>query len=172
MCIKSAVDTAPWNNVINTGTINQLSLVPLFSSWGGVRLSPLGTSATNCPIVPAPDGRLWMWSSRWNQNWQGKPKYSEKTCPSTFFFDGSYSPYSAPGLFFSSVIIFDIVGRTPWTSDKPVGTPDPSVRVSEHSSCLRPRGHCDRSQYHFVHHKSHVTSLGIEPGPPPWEASD
>jgi hypothetical protein len=24
-------------------------------SWGGVRLSPLGTSATNWPIVPAPD---------------------------------------------------------------------------------------------------------------------
>jgi hypothetical protein len=23
-----------------------------------------------------------MWSSRWNENWQGKPKYSEKTCPS------------------------------------------------------------------------------------------
>jgi hypothetical protein len=23
--------------------------------WGGVRLSPLGTSATNWPIVPAPD---------------------------------------------------------------------------------------------------------------------
>jgi hypothetical protein len=28
----------------------------IFSSpWGGVRLSPLGTSATNWPIVPAPD---------------------------------------------------------------------------------------------------------------------
>jgi hypothetical protein len=23
-----------------------------------------------------------VWSSRWNENWQGKPKYSEKTCPS------------------------------------------------------------------------------------------
>jgi hypothetical protein len=22
-----------------------------------------------------------MWSSQWNENWQGKPKYSEKTCP-------------------------------------------------------------------------------------------
>jgi hypothetical protein len=27
-------------------------------SWGGVRLSPLGTSATNWPIVPAPDDRM------------------------------------------------------------------------------------------------------------------
>jgi hypothetical protein len=25
--------------------------------WGGVRLSPLDTSATNWPIVPAPDDR-------------------------------------------------------------------------------------------------------------------
>jgi hypothetical protein len=27
-------------------------------------------------------------------------------------------------------------------------------------------------QRHFVHHKSHVTSPGIEPGQPQWEASD
>jgi hypothetical protein len=26
-------------------------------SWGGVRLSPLGTSATNWPIAPDPDDR-------------------------------------------------------------------------------------------------------------------
>jgi hypothetical protein len=51
-------------------------------SWGGLRLRPLGTSATIWPIVPAPDDRWWVWSSRWNENWQGKPKYSEKTYPS------------------------------------------------------------------------------------------
>jgi hypothetical protein len=42
------------------------------------KLGPLGTSATECPIVPAPgdyDGRIW-----WNEHWQGKPKSSEKTC--------------------------------------------------------------------------------------------
>jgi hypothetical protein len=27
-------------------------------------------------------------------------------------------------------------------------------------------------QRHFVHHKSHLTRPGIEPGPPRWEASD
>jgi hypothetical protein len=44
----------------------------LFSvSWGGVRLSPLGTSAINWSIIPAADVR-----SRWNENCQGKPKYS------------------------------------------------------------------------------------------------
>jgi hypothetical protein len=47
-----------------------------------LRLSSLGTSATNWHIVTAPDDRWWMWSSRWNENWQGKPKYSENTCPS------------------------------------------------------------------------------------------
>jgi hypothetical protein len=48
-------------------------------SWGGVRLSPLGMSATNWHTVPVPDDRWWVWSNRWNKNWQGKPKCSEKT---------------------------------------------------------------------------------------------
>jgi hypothetical protein len=48
-------------------------------SWGGVRLSPLGTSATNWPIVPAPDDRWWwMWSSRWNENWHGNRSTQRK----------------------------------------------------------------------------------------------
>jgi hypothetical protein len=42
--------------------------------------SPLGKSATIWPAVAAPDDRWWMWSSRWNENWQGKPKYSKKAC--------------------------------------------------------------------------------------------
>jgi hypothetical protein len=54
-------------------------------SWGGVRLSPFGISATNWPIIPAMDNRWWVWSSQWNENWQGKLKYSEKTCPSVTF---------------------------------------------------------------------------------------
>jgi hypothetical protein len=58
-------------------------------SWGGVRLSPLGTSATNWPIVPAPDDRWWVWSSRWNENWQGKPKYSEKTWMAVYIYNTS-----------------------------------------------------------------------------------
>jgi hypothetical protein len=34
------------------------------------------------PIVPAPDDRWWwLWRHWWNEDWQGKPKYSEKTCP-------------------------------------------------------------------------------------------
>jgi hypothetical protein len=35
------------------------------------------------PIVPAPYDRWWwLWRNWWNKDWQGKPKYSEKTCPS------------------------------------------------------------------------------------------
>jgi hypothetical protein len=35
------------------------------------------------PIVPAPDGRWWwLWRNWWNENLQGKSKYSEKTCSS------------------------------------------------------------------------------------------
>jgi hypothetical protein len=28
------------------------------------------------------------------------------------------------------------------------------------------------AQCHFVHHKFHMTWLGLEPGPPQWEAGD
>jgi hypothetical protein len=35
------------------------------------------------PIVPTPDDRWWcLWRNWWNEDWQGKPKCSEKTCPS------------------------------------------------------------------------------------------
>jgi hypothetical protein len=40
-----------------------------------VRRSPFG------PVVSAPDDGRWVWSSQWNE-WQAKPKYSEKSCPS------------------------------------------------------------------------------------------
>jgi hypothetical protein len=35
------------------------------------------------PVVPAPGDRWWwLWSNWWNEDLQGKPKYSEKICPS------------------------------------------------------------------------------------------
>jgi hypothetical protein len=35
------------------------------------------------PILPAPDDRWWwLWGNWWTEDWQGKPKYSENTCPS------------------------------------------------------------------------------------------
>jgi hypothetical protein len=63
-----------------------VSVVFLLVSWDWVRPSPLGTPATNWPILPAPDDRWWVWISRWNENWQGKPKYSETTCHSVTLF--------------------------------------------------------------------------------------
>jgi hypothetical protein len=49
--------------------------------WGGTK------STRYCghfwSIVQAPDDRWgWLWSNWWNEDWQGKPKYSEKTYPS------------------------------------------------------------------------------------------
>jgi hypothetical protein len=52
-------------------------------SLGGVTLSPFGTLATIWPIVLAPYDRWWwVWSNHWNENWQAKQSYSEKTCHS------------------------------------------------------------------------------------------
>jgi hypothetical protein len=89
-----------WHQM-SLGLTNQVSGHSFFFSCGRVRLSPLGTSATNWPIVPAPDDRWWwLWSSRWNENWQRKPKYSEKICRSdTSFTTNPTWPYlgSNPG---------------------------------------------------------------------------
>jgi hypothetical protein len=73
----------PATNRLSYGTAPPQWLTTVFWRGGGLRLSPPGTSATNWPIVPAQGGRWWLvCGSRRNENWQGKPKYSEKTCPS------------------------------------------------------------------------------------------
>jgi hypothetical protein len=60
--------------------MDELLLIRLVG--GGVQLGPLGTATTDCPIVPAPGDYLWWWVIRWNEDWQAKKKYSEKTYPS------------------------------------------------------------------------------------------
>jgi hypothetical protein len=52
---------------------------------GGVWLGPLGTAATDWRIVACP-GWLWWWRIWWNEDWQEKPKYSQKTHPSATLF--------------------------------------------------------------------------------------
>jgi hypothetical protein len=43
----------------------------------------LGYCGHYWPSVPAPDDRWWwLWRNWWNEDWQGKPKYLEKTCHS------------------------------------------------------------------------------------------
>jgi hypothetical protein len=55
---------------------------------GGIfRLLLAGWDSWYCghywPIVPVPDDRWWwLWRNWWNGDWQRKPKFSEKTCPS------------------------------------------------------------------------------------------
>jgi hypothetical protein len=56
--------------------------MPFFNSWGGITPSPLGMPATSGRILQALDD-IWIWSIWCNENFQGKSKYSEKTCPST-----------------------------------------------------------------------------------------
>jgi hypothetical protein len=59
----------------------QHKLTLFLVSWSGMRMSSLGASAINWPVVPAPDDR-WIWSISWNENWQRKQKHLEETCPS------------------------------------------------------------------------------------------
>jgi hypothetical protein len=62
----------------------QIYLFFVLFFWIGPKLSPLDTSAIIIwVIVPAPDDRWWVWSSRKSKNWKGEPKYWEKACPST-----------------------------------------------------------------------------------------
>jgi hypothetical protein len=55
-----------------------------YSNSGGggsvVQLGWRGTSATKLTYCIYP-GWLWWWRIWWNDDWQGKPKYSENTCP-------------------------------------------------------------------------------------------
>jgi hypothetical protein len=50
------------------GLYGKFTLVFVLVSRAGMRLSLLGTSAIIWPIVPTPNDRWWMWSSRWNEN--------------------------------------------------------------------------------------------------------
>jgi hypothetical protein len=77
-----------WYKLVSCST-SSLQVYSLFSScffflFLNERGGTFGTAATYWPIVPAPDDRWWwLWRNWWNEDWQGgKPKYSEKTCPS------------------------------------------------------------------------------------------
>jgi hypothetical protein len=79
--------------------LNGLLYLPrvIFFIISGVGLSPLGTAATSGLLYKCP-GWLWWWIIWWNEDWQGKPKYSEKTCPSaTLSTTNPTLPGSNPG---------------------------------------------------------------------------
>jgi hypothetical protein len=83
-------------------------------------------------------------------------------------------PFVGPWPLFQFLDPIYRVSGTPWTGDQPVARPlpthrttqtqnnnrdihafsgiltyDPSVRATEDSSCLRPRGHCDRHEVYM-----------------------
>jgi hypothetical protein len=73
----------------NSGGTNVRRTRYYFQPYASAALCPAGETESTwyCghywPIVPAPDDRWWwLWSNWWNEDRQGKPKYSEKTCHS------------------------------------------------------------------------------------------
>lgn len=54
-----------------------------FLGWG--ESESIRTSSTLWPIVPAPDNKLWVWNSWWNENCKEKTKYSKTTRRATLW---------------------------------------------------------------------------------------
>jgi hypothetical protein len=52
---------------------------------GGIQLGPLGTSTSNCPIVPAPCEWLLGWIISWVDDWQEKPEILREKLPQCQF---------------------------------------------------------------------------------------
>jgi hypothetical protein len=67
--------------------------------WGGVQAGAtrhVGHWMAYCTVP----GWLWWWRIWWNEDWQGKPKYSEKTCPNAIMSTTNPTwpdPGSSPG---------------------------------------------------------------------------
>jgi hypothetical protein len=88
MCVYgAATEGTSWSPELQpTNTTQEESRLTLskgtfsFSGWG--ETEPTWYVGHCWPIVPAPDDRWWLWSSWWNEDWKGKPKYLEKTCSS------------------------------------------------------------------------------------------
>jgi hypothetical protein len=66
-----------WTLILQLSSLQSTCIFFLFVQWN------FGYWGHYWPIVPAPDDRWWwLWRNWWNGDWQGKPKYSEETCPS------------------------------------------------------------------------------------------
>jgi hypothetical protein len=106
-------------------------------SWGGVRLSPL-YCGHYWPTVPAPDDRWWVWSSRWNDNWQGNRSTQRKPAPVPFVHHKSH--LTSPGLgqpLTAWAKIFSVPREKFWGRCFPLGL----TRIHQHPSKLII--HCD-----------------------------
>jgi hypothetical protein len=58
------------------GMVLNFLFIIIISGVGLLVLRPL----TGLLYQPPDDRRWWLWRNWWNEDWQGKPKYSEKTC--------------------------------------------------------------------------------------------
>jgi hypothetical protein len=86
-----------WSEYFMVIIFDSMEVVRIFFIASGMGLSPLYCGHF-WPIVLAPDVRWgWLWSNWWNEDWQGKPKYSEKTCPSSTL-STTNPTWSDPGL--------------------------------------------------------------------------
>jgi hypothetical protein len=95
---------------------SRIEICRVFVCSGGVRLSPLRTPVTIWHTAPAPDdGWWWVWSSWWNE-WQGKPKYSEKSAPMALC-----SPQIPHGLTWARIRAVSVGYRllTAWATARP-----------------------------------------------------
>jgi hypothetical protein len=78
-----AMDTDPlWieDSVGPTAVLNVL--VKILLTWPGIEPWFLCRRACSLVGILNEPGWLWWWRNWWNDDWQGKPKYLEKTCPS------------------------------------------------------------------------------------------
>jgi hypothetical protein len=62
----------------------RLRLIRFFFNSNGGGWSPNWVHSARRPLTCP--GWLWWWRIWWNEDWQGKPKYSKKTCPSVTLF--------------------------------------------------------------------------------------
>jgi hypothetical protein len=74
---------AMWSWLLIPTELSPLPFAVFFIIISGVGLSPLGTAATSGLLYkPQMIDEDDFWSYWWNEDWQGKPNYSEKTCRS------------------------------------------------------------------------------------------
>jgi hypothetical protein len=71
-------------SVVNPWFKEVFACVHFFSNWNSGGWSPIG-STRHCghqQAYCASRRWIWWWRNWWNDDWQGKPKYLEKTCHS------------------------------------------------------------------------------------------